>query len=467
MTKEEIKGILAENEKLRTEVTALQQQVVQLTNQLQAAMMRIAELEQRNKKPPPFVKRNRPPRSEPGKPRKKRAAKHNRSRKREEATRIERHALANCPDCDYRLRGESIEYTRQVIEVPPPPPVEVIEHQVVKRWCPHCEGWRRPKLDLSGQVMGQGRIGVRIASLVAYLRTTLRLPVRQVQAYLETLHNLRLSVGEIVELTHAARRQLQSKADGLKAEMQASKVVHGDETRWRENGQNGYIWAFVTDGPEAVRYFERDQSRGHQVAKRILGDDFHGHLVTDFYAAYNLILCQHQRCWAHLLRDLHELKETHAGTVEVVTWVKGVRKLYDDAQGWLKEHPEATPQERQAEYEDLFTRTGVLGRQYALSYEHPCCTLAKRIMRHQDELFQFVLVPNLPADNNLAERSLRPLVVIRKISGGSRSDEGTKTRLTLASLFGTWAARDQNPFLQGLTALRHPPATAPPLTSLP
>ena len=118
---------------------------------------------------------------------------------------------------------------------------------------------------------------------------------------------MRLSVGEIVELTHAARRQLQSNADGLKAEMQASKVVHGDETGWRENGQNGYIWAFVTDGPEAVRYFERDQSREHQVAKGILGDDFHGHLVTDLNAAYNLILCQHQRCWAHLLRDLHEL----------------------------------------------------------------------------------------------------------------------------------------------------------------
>jgi len=56
-------------------------------------------------------------------------------------------------------------------------------------------------------------------------------------------------------------------------------------------------------------------------------------------------------------------------------------------------------------------------------------------------LFQLVLVPGLSADNNLAERSLRPLVVIRKISGGSRSDEGTKTRMALASLFETWQAR--------------------------
>ena len=83
-----------------------------------------------------------------------------------------------------------------------------------------------------------------------------------------------------------------------------------------------------------------------------------------------------------------------------------VRKLHDDAQGWLKENPEATPQERQAEYRRLFARVGRLGRKFALSHQHPCCALAKRIVRHQDELFQFVLVPNLPADSNLAERSL-------------------------------------------------------------
>ena len=182
MTEEEIKVLFVENERLRTEVTALQEQVVQLTSQLQAALVRIAELEQEKKKPPPFVKRNQSPRRKPSKPRKKRAAKHNRSRKREEPTRIERHGLENCPDCDYRLRGENVEYSRQVIEVPPPQAVEVIEHQVVRRWCPHCEGWRSPKLDLRGQVIGQRRIGVRIASLAAYLRTTLRLPVRQVEA---------------------------------------------------------------------------------------------------------------------------------------------------------------------------------------------------------------------------------------------------------------------------------------------
>ena len=88
-------------------------------------------------------------------------------------------------------------------------------------------------------MLGQGRIGVRVASLVSYLRTTLRLPFRAIQAHLVTLHNLRLSVGELVELTHAVRRQLQAQADQLKAAVQTSTVAHGDQTSWRENGQNG------------------------------------------------------------------------------------------------------------------------------------------------------------------------------------------------------------------------------------
>jgi len=85
--------------------------------------------------------------------------------------------------------------------------------------------------------------------------------------------------------------------------------------------------------------------------------------------------------------------------------------------------------------------------------------LAKRLLRHEDELFQFVLIAGLSADNNLAERSIRPLVVIRKISGGSRSPDGTKTRMALASLFETWQARELNPLDECLKLLSQTPAS--------
>jgi hypothetical protein len=89
----------------------------------------------------------------------------------------------------------------------------------------------------------------------------------------------------------------------------------------------------------------------------------------------------------------------------------------------------------------------------AANKAHPCYALCHRLLRHQGELFQFVRVPDVAADNNLAERSLRPLVIARKISGGTRSPQGSTTRLALASLFGTWQARNLNPFHACLSLL--------------
>ncbi|MFZ5902361.1 MAG: IS66 family transposase [Chloroflexota bacterium] len=461
---EEPEVLESEIARLRAENARLVGEVERLSAALAEAVKRIEELEGGKKQTPGLVKPNRPKQEGEKRPRKKRAAEHNTSRKRMTPTRQERHALERCPECDYELRGESIDYTREVIELPPPQAVEVTEHQMVKRWCPCCQAWRSPHLDLSGQVFGQGRIGVRIASTIVYLRTELRLPIRRIQEYLRTMHSLELSIGEITELTHTVRRELQPEMDTLLGEVQASNVVHGDETGWREDGQNGYVWGFLGLDPLPVYYFVYHQSRASRIPQGILGLHFQGHLVSDFYGAYNVIRGPHQRCWVHLLRDLHALKEDYPEVPEVLTWTQAVRTLYDEGKTWLKEYPTPNATACQEKYDDLLGRACTLGEQYALT-DSPCRTLAKRILRHQDELFQYVLHPGVPADNNPAERALRPLVIMRKISGGSRSDEGSKTRLTLFSLVSTWAARGLNPFFHCLHLLQS--ALAPPLTSLP
>jgi transposase len=450
---DEVGGLRAEN----AELHAL---VAQLQDQLAAALARIAELEQQRRDPPPFVKPNKPPHPDPT-PRKKRAAHHNQARRREPPTQIVVHALDRCPDCNYHLRGHSIDYTRQVIELPEPPPVEIIEHQIIKRFCPVCHRWRHPQLDLRGKVLGRGRIGVRLASLIGFLRTPLRLPLLTIRHYLRSVHQLTLSAGGLQEILHDLHAATQPALDALKHQARRSPILHGDETSWRENGQNGYIWSFSTPGEDAVRYYEYDVSRAQVVVKRFLNGQFAGHLVSDFYCGYNDYAGKHQRCWAHLLRDLHALKEAEAQDADVVGWAQEVQATYNAAQAWLAVHAHAPPAEREAQYVSLTSQTHELGLRYARARTHACQALAKRLLRHEDELFQFVLIDGLSADNNLAERALRPLVVIRKVSGGSRSAAGTKTRLALASLFQTWQARGQNGFGQCLALLSQ---AAPPTT---
>jgi transposase len=443
---EEIAQLRAENAELRLLVAQLQEQ-------LALALARIAELEQQRRDPPSFIKPNTPKPTEPKPPRKKRARQHNRARRRETPTRVVEHALDRCPDCHYRLHGQSLDYSRQVLELPPPPPIEVIEHRIIKRFCPKCARWRSPKLDLRGQVLGRSRIGVRLASLIGFLRTTLRLPLQTIRRYLGSVHQLTLSVGGLQEILHDLRTLTQGAVDDLKQQARRSPILHGDETSWRENGVNGYIWSFSTPGEQAVRYYEYDVSRAQVVVKRFVNGQFSGHLVSDFYCGYNDYAGKHQRCWAHLLRDLHALKQTHPHDADVVSWAQAVQASYDAAQAWLAAHAQAPPAEREAQYVSLTSQTHALGLRYAREKAHPCQALAKRLLRHEDELFQFVLIDGLSADNNLAERAIRPLVVIRKISGGSRSAAGTQTRLALASLFHTWQARGHNGFEQCLALL--------------
>jgi transposase len=334
-----------------------------------------------------------------------------------------------------------------------PPPVEIVEHRIIKRFCPVCRRWRHPRLDLRGQVLGRSRIGVRLASLIGFLRTPLRLPLHTIRHYLRSVHSLTLSVGGIQEILHDLQQATQPSLDSLKQQARRSRILHGDETSWRENGQTGYIWSFSTPGEDAVRYYEYDVSRAQVVVKRFLDGQFSGHLVSDFYCGYNDYAGKHQRCWAHLLRDLHDLKEAHPQDADVVGWVQAVQATYDAAQAWLAAHAHAPPVEREAQYVSLTSQTHELGLRYARSKAHACQALAKRLLRHEDELFQFVLIDGLSADNNLAERAIRPVVVIRKVSGGSRSAAGTKTRLALASLFQTWQARGHNGFEQCLALL--------------
>jgi transposase len=265
----------------------------EVTEQVRVAQVRIEELEKLKTPPPAFVKahKKKTP-EEQKKARKKRDARHNRARPRSTPTQIVEHRLVICPTCQLRMGGISLARRREVIDVPAPAPVEVTEHSIYKGWCSGCQKWYEAPVDVHEQVLGQGRMGVRLASLITTLRTVMRLPIRQIQAYLLTLHGVAISSGESVELLHRIKEQMQPQLDALKREIRASPAVQADETGWREDGINGYVWSVST--PD-MRYFEYHHSRGGKVVKELIGKDFGGVLGSDFYAGYNSHEGLHQR----------------------------------------------------------------------------------------------------------------------------------------------------------------------------
>ena len=447
MTEEEVLRLQKENQDLR-------EALKQTQDLLRVALARIEELEKLKTPPPAFVKTNvHKPATEEKTARKKRESQYNRARRRSQPTHIVEHHLAMCPDCDLRLGGISLARCREVIDIPPPPPVQITDHRIFKGWCARCQKWHEAPVDLREEVLGQGRIGVRLTSLIAYVRTSLRLPFRQIRDLLRTLHGFEVSLGEIVEVLHRLNAHAQPVLEAQLRDIRASPAVQADETGWREDGQNGYIWSVCTP---TVRYYEYHHSRAGDVIKRLIGDDFAGVLGSDFYAGYNIHQGLHQRCWVHFLRDIHDLKKLHPDHAKLWQWATQVKQIYQRAKAAPVADPPVPITKQHA---------GRVALQHAFEQElwQVCApfvqtetimhTLCERVERFLPELFVFVAYPGVPSDNNLAERSVRPLVIARKISGGTRSPKGSSTRMGLASLFGTWMAQGFNPFSQCLALL--------------
>jgi len=383
--------------------------------------------------PPDFVKPNRPSR----KKKKRKLRLRGFARKLDAVTATVEHALEHCPECQVSLTGRRVIKTRQVIELPAVQ-AQVVEHQLIERTCPDCQQRFSPQIDFATLAVGKQRFGVSVQAEVALLREQCRLPFRVIRDYLKHRFNLQVSVGQLVALVQGVAKRGKALVDELKQQIRGSPVVNGDETSWRENGQNGYVWSFST---ERLRYFVYRKSRAASVVTEVLGEAFEGVVVSDFYGGYNAHLGVHQRCWVHLLRDIHELKEKHPKDQSLRKWAAKVKAIYERAKGYKgpsaklgagEQRAERVRKQREYEQELLKVCRAHLRKQRVQS------RLCERIERFLPELFVFVADPRVPADNNGAERSVREIVVSRKISGGTRSASGSESKGILASLFGTW-----------------------------
>lgn len=423
---------------------ALIELVLTLQARLTAVEAELAALRTEPPTPPPaspasapaFVRPNRPARS--AKPRRKRTLQF--ARRRDSPTQVIEHVIDTCPDCGTVLVGGEVVRRRQVLDIPRVP-VAVIEHVVRRRVCPQCGKAATATLELGDAVVGHHRVSTATMAYIGSLRTVGRLPIRTIQWLLAAVHGLHLSVGGIVGVLAAVAEHGTPRLAQLQQDVRASPVVHADETGWREDGVNGYIWTFST--PE-LRYFHYAQSRARAEVTAVLGDAYEGTLVSDFYGAYNIHDGSHQRCWVHLLRAIHDLCQLHPDDTELSDWADAIHACYAEAKAvvaqGLSEPARVAARDRLDAALLALVRPGLVAEAPL-----PQTTLCQRIDRFEDELFEFVLYPDVPPDNNLAERSLRPLVIARKISGGTRSAHGSQVRMALASLFATWLAQGLNP----------------------
>lgn len=383
----------------------------------------------------PFIKPNRQQRrSAEREERKKR--KHSFVRKRDVPTEEVRHCVEHCPDCGRKLNGGWEHSRRQVIEIPDTP-VRIIEHVLIARTCGVCGKVHIPKLTISDGVIGKQRVGPRLMSLISTLSIAKRMPQRMIGKLLEGLFDVHISIGEINEVLHRVSEWAKPTVCEILRKIRGSPDANADETGWREDGINGYLWS-VSTGAERFYYFHR--RRAARIIRHILGGKFEGVLGCDFYKGYDWYLGPKQRCWVHLLRDIKKLVETHSS---MDAWADRVHDIYKAAKKAARRRVDRAT--RILLREALQERLLAIAEPYAKMKDAPQCVLAKRICQYLPELFTFVEHPSVASGNNAAERAIRPAVIARKISGGTRSARGSQTKTRLMSVFATWSLQGREP----------------------
>ena len=193
----------------------------------------------------------------------------------------------------------------------------------------------------------------------------------------------------------------------------------------------------------------------------VLREAFDGVVVSDFYGAYNVHQGLHPRCLTHLSGDIHHLKEQHPQHRELAPWSQRVREVYDQARSYPSPDPglPATVHRTQRVKQQTHQQLSSICQPY-LGSEALMRMLCRRVERFSPQLFTFVADPRMNADDNAAERSLRPTAVSRKISGGTRPGQGSETKSIVGSLFGAFRLQGHNLYL-ALNSLLSKPLPAP------
>lgn len=362
-------------------------------------------------------------------------------RRRPPPTRIDRreeHTPAACPECRGPVRRCRGSRTRVIEDIPADITPVVTEHTIHRPWCPHCRATVEPTV---ADALPGSTIGLRVVVLSAWLHYLLGTTLAQIIDVFNFHLQFKLSSGGLIQMWRRLRGILPAWYLEIQAQALDSAVLHADETGWRVNGATYWLWCFA---PKDVTYYMIDRRRGSPALKRFFKTEFAGVLVTDFWGAYNAVVCaRKQKCLPHLLRDLKRTHRSHKPGGDWPSFSKQLKRLIRDSIRLSKRRKELSAKAFASRRQRL---DGRLHELLAQPWEQRHARrLVKRLRRHASELFTFLDNPEVPFDNNHGERQIRPAVIARKDSYANGSDDGAETQAILMSVFRTLKQRGHNP----------------------
>jgi transposase len=363
---------------------------------------------------------------------------------------IQVNAPSQCPDCGGPLTVERVESQYQE---------EIVRRTWVRRFhipicrCEQCQRrvqGRHPLQTSDAIGAAAVQVGPEAVTLGVLMNKAQGLPHADAAAILKQGFGLTMSRSGICRAIQRVARKAEATWYALRDAARRSTLAHMDETGWKVDAQLRWLWGVVT---EQITYCEILPGRGFAQAATILGADYSGWLIHDgLQLYYKFLKAAHQSCAWHLIARCRRMVEASPATAG---FPLAVKQLLEQALALRDRYLEQT-----ISLHGLWTATGRLeGKLDRLleptQRDAANQRLANHLRHERPYLFTFLYCPGLvDATNNVAERVMRILVMIRKNWGGNRTEQGAREQAVLTSVLCTAKQQDKDVFALLVDLLR-------------
>ena len=397
-------------------------EIVQLRKENEQLRKRVEELEGKQKKTKPdFIKD--PVQTTPKKTGQKKGHTGYSRHIPERIDEIKPLDTETCPDCGEKLSGIQDVRSRVITDIEVN--VKNIQYVIHRRYCKNCCKIVEPEIT---DALPYSRFSLKLVMLVMVLKVGLRLPSKNIVDFFK-LFSLEISDGEIYVMINQLKEEFGEYYEELAIKIRDAAHKHIDETSWRIDGKNYWMWDFIN---KEVAFYVIEKKRNSKVPIKVLGSQKGKYCTTDRFNAYNVLVTEtgimQQVCWTHLLRNTKDLAEHYSEA-------KYIHKRFKYIFRKAKEGK--TSKEKLLHWIDLAASRTYKSTEVIKFLKSAC-------RKHREDLFRFVNNPEIKPTNNPAERGLRHAVIMRKISGGSRSNNGADTTAKLLSVIQTVKMQEGN-----------------------
>ena len=306
-------------------------------------------------------------------------------------------------------------------------------------------------------------IGPAFAAFIVLLSKSYRISRANIKVWLADFLGFEISRGTVDRLIREAGRSAELVEPKLLEDIENAALVCADETSWKIFGVLYWLW--VLRATYTVLFFVSKRSR-EALAAMLFTGKFKGVLMTDGYSAYRSYE-NRLRCWAHLIRKMRGIKESC--DLEVAKIGAVMLDFFEDLIKAIYAAREKNTSSIEAEYTEKITNFKTLCLRHRDAPHKKLRALSRELLNDWDTIFKPVQNTSFLITNNDAESSLRPWVISRKLSYGTRTLEGTRAFSILASVIATCRLRKANiwKYLTEVIASARKGLSPPPLPAIP